>query len=37
MAAESLGLSTEVREALDRERKYRAALKNYKSYLRWQK
>jgi len=36
MAAESLGLSTEVREALDRERKYRAALKNYKSYLRWQ-
>lgn len=35
LAAKSLGLTEEVREALCRERKYRAALKNYNSYQSW--
>jgi predicted nucleotidyltransferase len=35
VAAKSLGLTNEVRDALRRERQYRAALKNYKSYQGW--
>jgi len=34
-ASGALGLSAEVREALDRERKYRSALKQWKSYVKW--
>lgn len=34
-AAKSLGLTAEVRDALDRERKYRAAMKNFKAYIKW--
>lgn len=35
IAAKSLGLTSEVREALSRERKYRAAMKGFKSYVKW--
>ena len=34
-AAKSLGLTSEVRDALARERKYRASMKNFKSYTKW--
>jgi hypothetical protein len=35
LAAFKLGLSADVRQALDMERKYRAAMRHYKSFLKW--